>query len=46
MPITGDPLYGDRSTAGASRLHLHACRLEFTFPIDAFHYTFDSPLPF
>ncbi|MDE6497744.1 MAG: RNA pseudouridine synthase [Muribaculaceae bacterium] len=42
MPITGDRLYGTSS----SRLHLHATRLEFTFPLDGRHYSFDSPVPF
>ena len=42
MPIVGDRIYGIRSR----RLHLHADRLEFTFPIDGQHYCFESPAPF
>ncbi|MDE6110217.1 MAG: RluA family pseudouridine synthase, partial [Muribaculaceae bacterium] len=38
MPITGDRLYGTSS----SRIHLHAGRLEFTFPLDGRHYSFYS----
>lgn len=29
-----------------ARLHLHAHRIEFTFPLDGHRYTFESPLPF
>lgn len=48
MPIVGDPLYGLQSGAGECRirLHLHARRLEFTFPINGEHYIFESPDPF
>lgn len=34
------------SAQNIKRLHLHAYRLEFTFPIDRRHYSFHSPLPF
>ena len=43
MPIVGDRLYG---IDASERLHLHAQKLEFTFPIDGHHYTFNSPPPF
>lgn len=43
MPMAGDRLYGSRS---AGRLHLHAHRLEFTFPIDRQPYIFTSDVPF
>ncbi len=46
MPISGDPLYGDRSAATSTRLQLHAQKIEFTFPLDGLHYTFESPTPF
>ncbi len=58
MPIVGDRLYGIRSTSGnpilspasgnhtAHRLHLHARKIEFTFPIDCQSYIFDLPIPF
>lgn len=51
MPILGDTLYGHRQPAAppsvtADRLHLHAHRLEFDFPLDNRPYTFISPLPF
>lgn len=46
MPITGDRLYGKQSGSSATRLLLHAHRIEFTFPIDKQHYYFESPLPF
>lgn len=45
MPIAGDRLYG-RNTSRAERLHLHAHKIEFTFPIDGKTYRFDSPVPF
>ena len=28
------------------RLHLHAQRLEFIFPVDGRHYCFECPVPF
>ena len=46
MPIVGDPLYGLRTDGGTDRLHLHAHRLEFTFPLDDRSYRFESPVPF
>ncbi|MDE6336100.1 MAG: RluA family pseudouridine synthase, partial [Muribaculaceae bacterium] len=52
MPIVGDRLYGTHSTRTpsgkntAKRLHLHAQKIEFTFPIDGNHYCFESPVPF
>lgn len=41
-PIVGDRLYGNP----ADRLHLHAHKLEFTFPLDGRNYSFVSPVPF
>lgn len=46
MPVAGDPLYGARYGNCRERLHLHALKLEFTFPIDGKHYCFESPDPF
>lgn len=46
MPIVGDRLYGARQGSSGERLHLHAQRIEFTFPIDGRHYIFESPVPF
>lgn len=46
MPIAGDRLYGHNGGRGASRLHLHAGKLEFTFPVDSLRYSFEAPLPF
>lgn len=46
MPIAGDRLYGHGSDTRHERLHLHAERLEFTFPIDGRHYIFELPAPF
>ncbi len=46
MPIVGDRLYGINTGNGQERLHLHAQKLEFTFPIDGRHYCFESPTPF
>lgn len=46
MPITGDRLYGKNFGSGTDRLHLHAQKIEFTFPIDRKHYCFESPTPF
>ena len=45
MPIWGDPLYGSR-TGNAGRLHLHAQKLEFTFPLDNKPYCFELPATF
>lgn len=46
MPIAGDRLYGHDGGRGVPRLMLHACRIEFTFPLDGQHYTFESEIPF
>lgn len=46
MPIVGDRLYGYNSNHGVERLHLHAQKIEFDFPIDGLHYCFESPVPF
>ncbi|MDE6317047.1 MAG: RluA family pseudouridine synthase, partial [Muribaculaceae bacterium] len=54
MPIAGDRIYGRDAAASVcyasayntKRLHLHAQRIEFTFPLDGRHYIFDSPAPF
>ncbi len=46
MPIVGDRLYGNNYGNNFNRLHLHAQKIEFTFPIDNVHYCFDSPTPF
>lgn len=45
MPIVGDRLYGKRGVSD-KRLHLHAHRIEFLFPLDGRHYEFESPVPF
>lgn len=42
MPIVGDRLYGKRDSSTKERLHLHAHRIEFTFPLDSRHYSFTS----
>lgn len=46
MPIVGDRLYGKNTCGRHTRLHLHAHKLEFTFPISGQHYSFESPVPF
>lgn len=46
MPIVGDRLYGRNAGNDSPRLHLHAWRLEFTFPVDGHRYSFESPVPF
>ncbi len=46
LPIVGDRLYGRNGGRDADRLHLHAHRLAFTFPLDNRHYSFESPVPF
>ncbi len=46
MPIAGDRLYGTKGSGANSRLLLHAQRIEFTFPIDRQHYSFESEAPF
>ena len=45
MPIVGDRLYGRKGGSGSDRLHLHALRIEFTFPPDGRSYCFEAPLP-
>ena len=46
MPIAGDRLYGMNTGKISERLLLHAHRVEFTFPVDGRHYSFESPVPF
>lgn len=46
MPIIGDTLYGAPGSKSEPRLHLHARKIEFTFPLDGHHYEFEAPLPF
>ena len=46
MPIVGDRLYGKRGGKATERLHLHAKKIEFTFPIDNEYYSFELPVPF
>lgn len=46
IPIAGDRLYGKARGCSASRLLLHAQRIEFTFPIDRQHYNFEAEVPF
>lgn len=46
MPIVGDRLYGKNIGKCPERLHLHAHKLEFTFPIDGRCYSFESPVQF
>ncbi len=45
MSIAGDRLYG-KATANSERLHLHAHKIEFTFPINGQHYCFECSVPF
>lgn len=46
MPIVGDRLYGRKACGADNSLHLHAFRIEFTFPLDGKHYVFETPVPF
>lgn len=46
IPIVGDRLYGKNSEKRPERLHLHAHKIEFIFPIDGRFYSFESPVPF
>lgn len=46
MPIVGDRLYGRNVGDSLQRLHLHARKLEFIFPIDGKKYCFESRVPF
>lgn len=43
MAIAGDRLYGKNAD---ERLHLHAHRLEFLWPVDGQRYVFESEVPF
>lgn len=45
MPIVGDRLYGSHSSIRPQRLHLHALKIEFTFPLDGHLYSFESSVP-
>lgn len=46
-PIVGDDLYAPPAVAAAAtRLLLHACRLELPHPVDGALCAFDSPTPF
>lgn len=45
-PIVGDRLYGQKACSADGRLHLHAFRIEFTFPLDGKLYAFETPVPF
>lgn len=46
MPIVGDRLYGNNKEGKAQRLHLHAYKIEFLFPLDGNRYSFESPVSF
>lgn len=46
MPIVGDRLYGNNKEGKAQRLHLHAHKIEFLFPLDGNRYSFESPVSF
>lgn len=46
MPIVGDRLYGRNAGASTERLHLHAAKVSFTFPLDGCRYSFEAPTPF
>ncbi len=46
LPIVGDRLYGKNGGRTATRLHLHAQKITFTFPIDRKTYSFEIPVPF
>lgn len=46
MPIVGDRIYGRHAENHRERLHLHAHKIEFIFPIDGQHYIFESPASF
>lgn len=46
MPIVGDRLYGKNGGRVEQRLHLHARKIEFIFPMDNRKYCFESPVPF
>ncbi|MDE7409004.1 MAG: RNA pseudouridine synthase [Muribaculaceae bacterium] len=46
IPIAGDRLYGVNTGKAPERLLLHAHMIEFTFPLDGRHYSFESLIPF
>ena len=46
MSIVGDRLYGKNAGGCSCRLHLHAQKIEFIFPLDDRHYSFESDVPF
>ncbi len=46
MPIVGDRLYGKNAPGSLTRLHLHAQKVEFKFPINGEYYSFESEVPF
>lgn len=46
LPIAGDRLYGKNRGHATERLHLHAQKIEFTFPLDGQEYSFELPAPF
>lgn len=46
MSIVGDRLYGNNKEGKAQRLHLHAHKIEFLFPLDSNRYSFESPVSF
>ncbi|MDE7380817.1 MAG: RluA family pseudouridine synthase [Muribaculaceae bacterium] len=46
LPIAGDKLYGSGGGKNSERLLLHAQSIEFSFPPDGKHYSFEIPAPF
>lgn len=46
LPIAGDRLYGKNTANISGRLLLHAWKIEFVFPMDGRHYSFEAPVPF
>jgi 23S rRNA pseudouridine1911/1915/1917 synthase len=45
LPVSGDPVYGERGDLGLSRQFLHAARLAFPHPITGDPVEASSPLP-
>lgn len=45
MPIAGDRLYGKDLGHAHKRLHLHAYKIEFHFPVDGKDYSFSTDMP-
>ena len=45
MPIAGDRLYGKDLGHAHERLHLHAYKINFHFPIDGKDYSFSTDIP-